>query len=175
MKPHGAWLWLTALSASCTNLHLGSCDQQADLTGSWSFELAPVPLDSTVTDTVPRSDSIDVKLEQVQNSTFLSIGQRVWGTLTSQDTGFFDTLTIPRLVLNNGSKTGGEVGCTIKINVPIATDVLDDNSEQGPLRIALIGQIVARGRMTGDPRSQIILAEDARMRPRNFAWTGRQQ
>jgi len=44
-----------------------------------------------------------------------------------------------------------------------------------PLRIALIGQIVARGRMTGDPRSQIILVEDARMKPRNFAWTGQQQ
>ena len=74
---------------------------------------------------------------QVKTSARLQHRARViWGTLDVDATrAFFDTLNIPQLIKNNGCKTGAELGCTVKINIPIATPVTDDNVDQGPLRI----------------------------------------
>ena len=73
---------------------------------------------------------------------------------------------------NNGSKTGAVLGCTMQINVPMATPVSDDNSDQGPLRIALGGTITAVGVMTGTPEtSSLVMVQDAQMVRRRFVWT----
>ena len=51
------------------------------------------------------------------------------------------------------------MGCTVKINVPVATLVTDDDVDNGPLRLSLTGSIVAHGRdarrsVDGDSRRQ---------------------
>jgi hypothetical protein len=155
---------------------LGSCSKRADLTGHWTITIDPFDGDAGVMgDVIPRSATLDADLMQVQSNNVFGIGASVWGTITSRDKGFFDSITIPQLKKNNGNKTGAELGCTVKINVPIATPVRDDNTEQGPLRIALAGQIIHFGQMQGDLRSStVILAEDPTMTPRRFAWTATQ-
>ena len=76
---------------------------------------------------------------------------------------------------NNGSKTGSELGCTLQINVPVAMPVSDDNSNQGPLRIALGGKVDAPHHMTGIPgASAVVLVEEPGGTPRSFAWTATQ-
>jgi hypothetical protein len=156
---------------------VGRCDQQADITGTWTLQLTPVDGDAGVgPDTIPREDTVTAELRQINSSNPFNLGRFVWGTLTSTDKGFFDTLPIPELRNNNGNKTGAELGCTLKINVPqLATDAAMDNSTLiGPLRIALNGKVVARGQMLGDPMSTVLLMEDMTV-PRHFAWTGTQR
>jgi hypothetical protein len=119
---------------------------------------------------------IHATLEQVKPPGVLSLGRLVYGELTSEDPTFFGTVSIPRLMHNNGSKTGSMLGCQLQINVPIASNVSDDNLDSGPLRIALGGTIEAAGMLTGDPTlSSVILVGDAAMTPRSFAWTGQKQ
>src|SRR5258706_4933122 len=173
-----AALLLLLLLGACGEGGLGACDKQADLTGSWTLELARIDGDAGVGDEViPRGDTVSAELKQVKSSNPFNLGRNVWGTLTSTDKGFFDTLTIPELRSNNGSKTGAQLGCTLKINVPAlpTAAVSDDNRDQGPLRLALVGKVVARGRMVGDPLSTVSLVEDAAMTPRHFAWTAEQR
>ena len=103
-----------------------------------------------------------------------TLGALIWGTLTSTDKGFFDTLQIPQLVMNNGGKTGGVVGCAVKINVPVTTTVTDDDADNGPLRISLSGSIVANGMMEGDP-STVIRVDNMAMTQETFTWSGVQR
>ena len=77
---------------------------------------------------------------------------------------------IPELVMNNGGKTGGSVGCTLKINVPIAMPVTDDDTDQGPLRVALSGAVTANKMMTGDA-STVIRVDNPAMLPESFGWS----
>jgi hypothetical protein len=63
------------------------------------------------------------------------------------------------------------VGCSVKINVPVTTDVTDDDSDNGPLRISLSGSIVATGMMTGDP-STVIREDNMAMTQESFTWVG---
>jgi hypothetical protein len=164
------------LAAGCGNSPLGSCDKQEDLSGPWTIAASPFDGDAGVMgDVVPRAFTIDAELMQVKSSAVFNIGHGVWGSLTSRDKGVFDSVMIPRLTMNDGSKTGAELNCTVKINVPIATPVTDDNADQGPLRIALVGAVVAQGMMLGDPeRSLVILTEDLTLTPKHFAWTATQ-
>jgi hypothetical protein len=103
-----------------------------------------------------------------------NLGALIWGTLTSTDKGFFDTLAIPELVMNNGSKTGGVVGCAVKINVPVTTMVTDDDADNGPLRISLSGAIVGSGMMNGDP-STLIRVDNQAMTGETFTWSAVQR
>jgi len=153
----------------CPGSSLTTCGFEPDISGHWTFTLNPV----TGGGGIPRPDTIEAELRQVKrpNST---LGALIWGTLVSTDKGFFDTLQIPELVSNNGSKTGAVVGCDVKINVPVAAQVPDDNTDPGPLRIDLTGAIVAKGMMTGDP-SSLIRAEDTTMTPETFTWSGVQR
>lgn len=163
--------------AGCGDSPLGSCDKQADLTGHWTVSAAPFDGDAGVMgDVVQRSFILDANLMQVKSSGAFNFGHSVWGTISSRDPGVFDTtITIPPLKSNDGSKTGAELGCTLKINVPIATPVSDDNVNQGPLRIALSGKILAKAMMLGDPEtSLVIMLDDTTMTPRHFAWTATQ-
>ncbi len=155
---------------------IGSCDVQPDLTGHWLLSATAPPVDAGVMgDVVPRGFTLDLQLKQEPSSAAFNVGHAVWGTIASDDKGVFDSLMIPELKKNNGGKTGAELYCTVKINVPIATPVTDDNVDQGPLRIALAGKIVQKGMMLGDPAtSLVIMADDATMTPRHFAWTAAQ-
>jgi hypothetical protein len=170
-------LSLLILAAGCGNGPLGSCDKQQDLTGAWTLSLTPVDGDAGVSgQVIPRRDTVVADLMQIKSAGLLGIGAAIWGRLTSSDKGFFDTLQIPQLTKNNGSKTGAALSCTVKINIPAVTPVSDDDVDQGPLRLALVGQVSARGMMLGDPaRSTVILVEDGEGGvPRHFAWTGAQ-
>jgi hypothetical protein len=162
--------------AGCGDNPLGTCSVQADLTGHWTLNAAPFDGDAGILgDVVTRSFTIDADLMQVKSTGAFDIGHGVWGTLTSRDKGVFDRLEIPQLTKNNGSKTGAELDCTIKINIPIATPVTDDNQPQDPLRIALSGKIVKAGMMVGDPdKSVVIMADDPAGAPRKFAWIATQ-
>jgi hypothetical protein len=83
-------------------------------------------------------------------------------------------LQIPRLIANNGSKTGGLVGCNVRINVPVTTMLTDDDADNGPLRISLAGTIVAKGMMSGDP-STVIRVDNMAMTQETFTWSGVQR
>ncbi len=167
---------LAVVWAGCGSNSIGSCDKEPDLTGLWTLAAAPFDGDAGIMgDVVPRAFTVDASLMQVKSNATFSIGHGVWGTLTSRDKGVFDVLQIPQLTMNNGSKTGAELSCTVKINIPIATPVSDDNVNQGPLRLALVGTILQKGMMVGDPDgSLVIFVEDATMTPRHFAWTATQ-
>jgi hypothetical protein len=170
-------LLLALAVAGCENgAPIGSCDKQADLTGRWTLQAAPFDGDAGVMgDVVPRSFTVQADLKQVKSTSAFNVGHGVWGTLTSLDKGVFDTLRIPELLKNDGSKTGASLSCTVKINIPIETPVTDDNVDQGPLRLALTGRITQPGLMLGDlNKSLVILVEDPMMTPRHFAWTATQ-
>ncbi|HWE28912.1 MAG TPA: hypothetical protein VHB97_12965, partial [Polyangia bacterium] len=64
--------------------------------------------------------------------------------------------------------------CAVKINVPVTTMVTDDDADNGPLRIALSGTIVAKGMMTGDP-STLIRVDNQAMTEETFSWSGVQR
>jgi hypothetical protein len=162
--------------AGCGDAPLGTCDKETDLTGHWVVNAVPFDGDAGVMgDVVPRSFTLDADLTQVKSTGTFNIGHGVWGTVSSRDPGVFGTLQIPQLMKNNGGKTGAELECTVKINIPIATPVTDDNVDQGPLRLALTGKIVENRMMLGDlANSLVIMVDDPSMTPRHFAWTAQQ-
>ena len=164
----GALLAALLVLAGCPGSSLTTCGAEPDLTGHWTFTLAPIDAAS-----IPRGDTIEADLVQMARPNS-NLGALIWGTLTSTDKGFFDTLTIPQLVMNNGSKTGGVVGCAVKINVPVTSMVTDDDADYGPLRIALSGTIVARGMMNGDP-STIVRVDPPAMTGESFTWSAVQR
>ena len=159
---------LALLAAGCPGTSFTTCAAEPDLTGLWSLSLSPIDANS-----IPRADTIEAQLFQEKRPNS-NIGALIWGTLTSSDKGFFDTLAIPQLVMNNGSKTGGVVGCAVKINVPVTTMVTDDDADNGPLRLSLSGAIVATGMMTGDP-STIIRVDNPAMTEETFTWSAVQR
>ncbi len=166
----GALLASLLLLAGCPGTSLTTCAAEPDLTGHWTFALTPLVETGMP---IPRPDTIEAQLFQIKrpNST---LGALIWGTLTSSDKGFFDVISIPQLVMNNGSKTGGVVGCSVKINVPVTTMVTDDDADNGPLRISLAGTIVANGMMKGDP-STLMRVEDQAMTEESFTWSAVQR
>ncbi len=108
----------------------------------------------------------------------LNVGRVIWGSFTSSDPAFFGTLDIPQLNNNQGSKTGAALGCTLKINIPLAATVTDDNTPQLPDRLSLSGRVVAPGAMVGDTSSTVIMAADVSSPDpieRHFAWTAARQ
>jgi hypothetical protein len=170
MKQAGTTLVLTALvalGAGCPGPSLTACNVEPDVSGAWTFTLDPVA------GGIKNAIDVEANLQQVASNNALGLGSALWGKLTSSDKGAFDTVMIPQLVHNNGSKTGAIFGCELKINVPIATPVTDDNVDQGPLRISLTGNVVAKGKITGDV-SSLIRVDDATMSPLGFTWTGAQ-
>jgi hypothetical protein len=152
--------------AGCPNTPFTTCDDQPDLTGRWLLAFAPggeAP--------IPRATTVEADLRQVRRQS--GIGSLVWGTLTAADKGFFDVLHIPELMQNNGSKTGGVLGCRLRINVPVTAAVTDDDADNGPLRLSLSGSIPGRGMLMGDADvSTVIRIEDRQMRLGTFTWTG---
>ena len=157
----------------CPGSSLTTCGAEPDITGHWTFTLDKGGIDPSGAGSIPRSDTIEADLVQMKrpNST---LGALIWGTLTSTDKGFFDVLEIPQLVMNNGSKTGGVVGCSVKINIPVASVVTDDDMDNGPLRLSLTGSIVANGMMSGDP-STVIRVDNTAMTQETFTWSGVQR
>src|SRR5262249_29918136 len=141
------------------------CSTESDLSGSWTFRLEPTEAEGSIA----RSDLVTAQLEQVQPGAF-SLGRLLWGSLSSQDKGFFDTLAILRLVSNNGLKTGSLLGCNVSINIPIRPDQSDDNSDPGPLKLSLNGSVIALGQMAGRPDrpSTVVMDEDASQTPKGF-------
>lgn len=159
---------LALLVAGCPGTSFTTCNAEPDISGHWTLTLAPIDANS-----IPRGDTIEADLVQMKRPNS-NLGALIWGTLTSTDKGFFDMLTIPELVMNNGGKTGGAVGCAVKINVPVTTMVTDDDADNGPLRISLSGAISATGAMTGDP-STIIRVDNQAMTEETFTWSGVQR
>jgi len=154
--------------AGCPGSSLTTCGAEPDISGHWTFTLQPIGNGS-----IPRADTIEADLQQMPRPGS-TLGALIWGTLTSTDKGFFDALQIPQLVMNNGSKTGGIVGCAVKINVPVTSMVTDDDVENGPLRISLTGTIAADKMMTGDP-STVIRVDNMAMTQETFTWSGAQR
>ncbi len=162
----------TVAASGCSVFGVGPCDADPDISGAWTFQLSP-PEDDAGTEGIPRATTVTAMLEQHPTGGVLNVGQLVWGTLTSSDQGFFPPLTIPRLMHNNGSKTGAELGCTLRINVPTTMNVTDDDSAQDPLRVSFSGKIVGKGQIIGDEMSStVIMVDDPTQSPRRFAWTG---
>ncbi len=167
---------LAALAAllfacACGGSSITACGDDPDVSGAWVLTLAPSASDAGVAATIPSAVEVDAALEQGGKTDFLGLGHYVYGTLTAADPSYFGTLAIPRLAQNDGSKTGAVLGCALHVNVPIATPVSDDSVDQGPLRIALVGQIVAKGRIAGGEGSRLVLEGDPEARVRDFAWT----
>jgi len=156
------------LLPGCPGSSLTTCGVEPDISGHWTFSLQPIGAGG-----IPRADTIEADLQQMPRPGS-TLGALIWGTLTSTDKGFFDALQIPQLVMNNGSKTGGIVGCAVKINVPVTSMVTDDDVENGPLRISLTGTIAADKMMTGDP-STVIRVDNMAMTQETFTWSGAQR
>jgi hypothetical protein len=171
----GACLLGTVLATACSTSTIAACSDEPDVSGGWSLTLSPEPPDAGVPVTIADTVSVDATLVQGPSTDFLGLGHYVYGTLTTSDASYFTTLTIPKLVSNDGSKTGAVLGCKLNINVPIATPVTDDNVDQGPLRIALVGAIDAPGHLTGSDGSQLIMSDDASNTVRSFLWVGTKQ
>jgi hypothetical protein len=163
-----ALLPLLFFVAGCPGTSFTTCDAEPDVTGHWTLSLAPIDAAS-----IPRKDTIEADLVQMKRPNS-NLGALIWGTLTSTDKGFFDAIAIPQLVMNNGGKTGGVVGCAVKINVPVTTMVTDDDADNGPLRISLSGAIVANGTMNGDP-STLIRVDNQAMTGETFTWSAVQR
>jgi hypothetical protein len=168
LRPVVLLLPLLFLLAGCPGTSFTTCDAEPDLTGHWTLSLAPIDAAS-----IPRKDTLEADLVQMKRPNS-NLGALIWGTLTSTDKGFFDTLAIPELVMNNGSKTGGVVGCAVKINVPVTTMVTDDDADNGPLRISLSGAIAGSGMMNGDP-STLIRVDNQAMTGETFTWSAVQR
>jgi hypothetical protein len=151
-----------------------TCSYEPDITGNWALSLNPTNGPDGGAPTLPHGMTVAAQLQQVRSDNALGLGAQLWGTLTSSDKEAFDVLMIPQLMHNNGSKTGAIFGCELKINVPIATPVTDDNNDQGPLRLALTGDVTARGVIAGQ-LSTLIRRDDDKKLQRSFTWTGAQQ
>jgi hypothetical protein len=159
-------LILVALGiAGCPEGGFGACADQPDITGHWTLSLT-----SSTPPTIASPATVEAHLEQ-QPQRGIGLGRLVYGTLTSMDKGLFDEVIIPRLVNNDGSKTGVVLGCSIKINVPIATPVTDDNLNQGPLRVSISGKIDAPQHLIGEGTSSVIPVAEETSLARSFAWT----
>lgn len=165
-----AWLLLmTPLLAACPGGGIGQCEEMKDFSGTWDFTFTP---STTKLQTVPRTAHATATLTQRKSDNFLGIGWLLWGTITSDDAGFFSSLTIPQLVMNDGSKTGALLGCRMKVNVPAAMPVHDNNEDEGPIRLTLTGRLKEAGVLISDPdESMIILVEDPNQEVRFFEWT----
>ena len=160
---------MLGLGGGCGNNPFTACSLDPDLTGHWIFTLTPIADGGASMDA---GDVIDAQLQQVKRSS--GLGALIWGTLTSADKGAFDTITIPQLMHNDGGKTGGVLGCELRINVPIDMPVTDDdNDDDGPLRISLSGTISGQGMLAGD-LSTMIRVDDPTMTQGSFTWTGAQ-
>src|SRR5881394_902446 len=153
--------------SGCPGSSFTTCSHESDITGHWTITLNPV------VGGLQRPDVIEADLTQMKRPSS-TLGSLLWGTLVSTDKGFFDTLDIPQLIHNNGSKTGGMVGCELKINVPVTTMPTDDDVDSGPLRLSLTGSVVAKGMMSGDP-STVIRVDNPAMMPETFTWSGIQR
>lgn len=159
------------LLPGCPGTSLTTCDAEPDLTGHWTLSLAPLAMPGAAT--IPNATTVEADLTQVKRPN-TNLGALVWGTLSAEDKGFFDTLTIPQLTNNNGGKTGAVVGCDVRINVPVTTMVTDDDMDNGPLRLSLSGSIQAARQMVGDP-STVIRVADPTMTPETFTWSAVQR
>ena len=148
-----------------------ACSDEPDVTGAWHVSLTPLGVDAGVAATLPGDTSIDAELLQGGATDFLGIGRHLYGTLSASDPSYFGTLDIPRLMHNDGSKSGALLGCSVRINVPIAMPVTDDNVDQGPLRITLAGKVTQKGMMLGTDGSRLILSSDPTNTVRDFAWS----
>jgi hypothetical protein len=154
------------VGGGCGNNPFTACSEEPDLTGHWVISTTP-------SDGGVGGDTIDAQLLQVKRAS--GLGALVWGTLVSSDKGAFDTLEIPQLMHNDGSKTGGVLGCELRINVPVDTPVTDDDQDDdGPLRLSLSGSISAQGMLAGD-LSTMIRVDDPTMTQGSFTWTGAQR
>lgn len=145
-----------------------------DVSGRWTITLTPtaaIELKPGQT-TIPRGTTLAATLEQQPSNNLLGFGALVWGALVSDDKGFFDALQIPRLMMNDGSKTGAALGCRVTLNVPTAATVSDDDVPQLPNRISLVGRVKGFGVMVSEPlQSTVIMVEDGTMTERTFEWT----
>jgi hypothetical protein len=161
---------ILACCAGCPGQSLTTCASEPDVTGNWTFTLTPTDGGAP---TLPdgMTMTIDAELRQVRSDNALGLGAQLWGTMTSSDKGAFDVIMIPQLMHNNGSKTGAIFGCELKINVPIAMPVHDDDTDQGPLRLALTGNVTARATIAGQ-LSTLIRQDDKMKLQRSFVWTG---
>lgn len=153
------------LLSGCPNAPFTTCDNEPDVTGRWLLTLTP-----NEGEVVTTGSTVDAQLMQVKRSS--GFGSLIWGTLTAANKQLFDTLTIPQLRNNNGSKTGAVLACEIKINIPVSEQVTDDDQDNGPLRLSLAGTIVARGMIDGDTCT--VIPEGSSMQA-SFRWTGVQQ
>lgn len=163
------------LLASACDSALTECGKQSDLSGHWLISATPLATDAGAP-ALPMAFTIDAQLTQAGKTDFIGIGHYVYGTLTASDPSVFGTITIPMLMHNDGGKTGVVRGCTIGINVPITTSVTDDDTDQGPLRLGLTGQIDEKGMMQGGTvPSTVVLASDPSNEARAFAWTAEQK
>jgi len=155
---------------ACGGHEITNCDDEPDVTGAWALHFTPTVVDGGTP--IPGEVDVDAQLEQAGKTDFLGLGHFVYGTLATSDPSYFGTLTIPRLLKNDGSKTGAILGCTLRINIPVATPVTDDDADQGRLRLQLVGQVTTKGVLTGVPGSRLILSDDQAGTPRDFDWTG---
>jgi len=163
----------TALSLwACGDSSLAACSNEPDVSGAWRFQLSPSAGDAGVPNTISDSFEISAQLEQAGATDFLGIGRFVYGRLASNDPRYFTSLDIPRLLKNDGSKSGAILGCTLSLNVPIASPVTDDNMPQGPLRISLVGRVTAPGKLLGIEGSRLILESESSGTVRDFTWVG---
>ena len=159
---------------------LGTCGNEADITGTWDITVTPFPADGGIAE-LEEGFSIQADLVQAERIDFLGIGHFVHGALVASDPRIFGTLAIPELKHNSGNKSGAILGCKLGIHIPIAMPVTDDNVDQGPDRIALSGQITQKGRIenlvSASPMddSSVVLTSDAASTVRRFAWTATQR
>ncbi len=168
-----AMVFSSVFLAGCPDSSLAACGDERDVSGAWHLTLSPTSPDAGsagIAATIDHRILVEAQLEQAGATDFLGIGHFVYGILTTDDPGVFGTLTIPRLKKNDGSKSGAVLGCALRINVPIAFSVSDDNVDQGPLRISLSGQIDAPGHILGTTGSQLIRSDDPSNTALRFEW-----
>ena len=171
-------LFVIATLSAC-GAGVGTCGNEADITGSWDIVATPSPQDAGAA--ALQTFSIEASLVQAGRIDFLGIGHFVYGTLTASDPAVFGMLTIPELQHNSGTKSGAILGCKLGIHVPVAMPVTDDNVDQGPNRIALSGQVTMTGHMesvastdAADDSSVLLSGEPGATRT-TFSWTATQR
>lgn len=159
------------LATACRD-GLGACEEMRDVSGPWQITAVPSAVVAMGKSTIPRTTTMTATLEQQPSNNVFGLGALVYGTVASDDKGFFDSLAIPRLTMNDGSKTGAALGCRVTLNVPIESSVTDDNVKQGPMRISLAGRVTAFGGMLSVPElSTVVMTDDPLAVERTFEWT----
>lgn len=159
-------------SWACGQAPLAACGDEPDVTGTWHLHLSAAPGDAGVAATIADTVEVTATLEQAGPTDFLGLGRYVYGSLRANDPRYFSVLEIPRLVHNDGSKSGAILGCRLSLNVPIASPVSDDDMPQGPMRIALVGKVTAPGTLLGQEGSRLLLESEPGAPVRDYAWTG---